>query len=226
MNYSDIQAQFLGLLNRRDITTTQAQTFIQMALQRIQRDLRVPAMEKSVVVTIQSGFAGLVIPTDMLELINIIPTTTNGGVNTTDMKRIEKCDISTALVLAINTGVPQKYARQGGMWILGQRPVLNDTIRMDYYAELAALVNPTDTNVITIIAPDLLVYGALGYAGDFYKDVRTPDWEARFTQIMMALQDMANEDEENGAYAVQPAFNYPDELTDGWEYFPYPSGVF
>jgi hypothetical protein len=218
MNYNDIQTQFLGLLNRRDCTTTQAQAYIQTALQRVQRELRVPAMEKAVIATVAAGYAGLIIPQDFLELINIIPLMTNGGTEQTDMKRLEKCDISTALVKSINTGIPRQYARQGGVWILGAAPVLGDTIRIDYYAELGALVNPTDTNVVTLIAPDLLYYAALGYAGDFFVDKRKADWEARYQQILADLQDQADEDEQHGAAAVQPAFHYFDDMAyGGWE---------
>jgi hypothetical protein len=226
MNYSDIQAQFLSLLNRRDCTTAQAQGFIQMAMQRIQRDaIRIPAMEKSLIVTIQPGYTGLVIPSDLLELINLIPTSTNGGTGQSDFKRMEKCDITTALNMGIHVGVPRRYSRQGGVWILGAAPAIGDTIRIDYYAELAALVSPTDTNAITLIAPDLLIYGALCYAGDFYTDKRMANWEERFQQISTDLQNQANDDEDGGAAAVQGAFYYPDELNDGWDIYPY-DGVF
>jgi hypothetical protein len=231
-NYSQLQTQFLSLLNRRDCTTAQAQTFIQNATQRIQRSLRVPAMENSITVTVASspspGFpASLAIPSDLLELINIIPQSTNQGTGQTDFKRLEKTDLTTAMQAGVNVGVPRFYARQGANWILGPAPSINDQIRIDYYQELGALVNPTDANTISIIAPDLIIYGALCYAADFYRDNRKPDWEARYNEIENDLTQMYLEDEENGATAVQRAFGYPDDLNDGWDYYSYgPYGMF
>lgn len=229
-NYSQLQTQFLSLLNRRDCTTAQAQTFIQNSIQRIQRSLRVPAMENSIQVTISNGYValtGLSIPSDLLELINIIPQSTNQGTGQTDYKRMEKTDLTTSMQAAVNVGVPRFYARQGSNWVLGPSPSINDVIRIDYYQELGALVNPTDTNTISIIAPDLIIYGALCYAADFYRDNRKPDWEARYNEIEADLTTMYLEDEENGATAVQRAFGYPDDLNDGWDYYAYgPYGMF
>jgi hypothetical protein len=222
MLYSDIQTQFLGLLNRRDCTTTQVQGFIQNSILRIQRELRVPLMEKVTFVTVDSTYATagrLAIPSDFLELIDLIATSSQGSA--TNMQRMEKCDISRALLLAATTGVPAQYSRDGTVWVLGPQPVVGDVIKIKYYASLPALVNPTDTNPFTINAYDLLLYGALTFAGDFYTDKRVATWEARYTQIRDDMQSQADMDEESGAAAVQPAFAYPDDL--GNDLFPYPT---
>lgn len=216
MNYGALQTAFLGLLNRRDCTATQAQSFIQMALVRIQRELRCPAMEKTVVATIVTGYTGLVIPSDMIELQDLIPLTYSGGSTATDMKRMEKCDISRANVMSQTTGIPSQYSRDGGVWVLGPSPLIGDTIKIKYYAELGALAISADTNVISIIASDLIIYGALSYAGDFFTDKRVAGWEGRFMQIEQDLQEQADEDEEHGAAAVQPAYAYPNDLGDNY----------
>lgn len=231
-NYSQLQTNVSALLNRRDAAPAQIQAFIQNAIQRIQRTLRVPAMENSIIVTISAVPApltpvALVIPSDLLELINLIPQSTNEGTGQTDFKRLEKTDLTTAMQASVNVGVPRFYARQGPNWILGPAPSVNDTIRIDYYAELSPLVNPTDTNAVSVIAPDLITYGALCYAADFFRDVRKPDWEARYMEIETDLTNQYLEDEENGATAVQRAFGYPDDLNDGWDYYSYgPYGMF
>src|SRR6476620_5854244 len=116
--YSDLQTQFLGLLNRRDATAAQAQSYIQNALQVIQRELRCPAMEKSLVVTIAGPYTGLAIPSDFIELQNLIPLTISGGATQSDYARLEKTDISRALSGAVDTGLPRQYCRQGGLWVL------------------------------------------------------------------------------------------------------------
>lgn len=223
MNYGDLQTNFLNLLNRRDCTTAQAQTFIQMGLQRIQRELRCPALEKIGTVTIGSGYTGLVIPTDFLELIDIVPLSSNGGSGKTNQQRLEKCDISRANMLAIDVGIPEVYARDGYQWILGPAPSIGDTIKIKYYGEFAPLVVSTDANIITVVAWDLPLYAALVQAGIFWNDKRTGGWDAQYTAIEGALQSQADQDEESGAACVQPAFAYPDDLGDSdW---PYPNSI-
>lgn len=205
MNLAEVRAQFTGLINRRDLSsnTTLANTFINMAIMRIQRELRGPALEKIVQVTITSPYTVLVIPSDFLELISIIPDKSNAA--------LTKCDISKARALAQTVGCPEFYARQGGQWILGPAPAAGDVIDLTYYAELTPLVLDSDTNVISLVAWDLIVYGALSAAGDYYRDNKTPDWEARYTQILKALQDQGDEDEFSGGSAVMPAYIYPDD---------------
>jgi hypothetical protein len=213
MTLSDITAQFTSLMNRRDLTanTSLVTTFIDQGLMRIQRELRVPAMEKSVLMTIDAYYTGLVIPSDLLELIQIIPQATNA-------QKLRKCDISRALQLAQTKGIPEEYCRQGGMWILGNSPSAGDVIRVDYYAELQGLVNPTDTNVVSLIAWDLIVYAALVQAAIYFKDKRAADFEIQYQQTLAALQAQSDEDDTSGGAEVMPAYSYPQDpaVTGYW----------
>ena len=54
MNYGDLKSHFNDLLNRTDITSTLTTRFIDQGLARIQRQLRIPTMEKQQVFTITS----------------------------------------------------------------------------------------------------------------------------------------------------------------------------
>lgn len=212
--YLDCQNMVSTLLNRRDATTSQIQAWVQNGIQRIQRELRCPAMEKEITYTIDNTFSGgLVIPSDMIELIDLVNSQGD---------RITKEDITTINNLAggfanlpTNFDIPRYYYRKAGKWLLAPVPVLNDTIDCVYYAELAPLVNPSDTNAITVIATDLVAYAALCYAGDFFTDRRADKWEARFQQIKDDLQDQADEDELSGGATVSPAFFYPDPMDGG-----------
>lgn len=205
MNLGELKAQFLGLMNRRDLTAnpTLAQTFIDQAVMRIQRELRCPAMEKGVNVTINADYAGLVIPNDFLELINLIPAESED--------RLDKVDIEKALKAARNTGCPTVYSRQAGVWVLGPAPVTGAVIRVDYYAELSPLVNSTDTNTISLVAWDLIVNAALVQACTYYKDNRKEDFESEYQRILGDLQDQSDEDDLGGAAAVQPAYSFDCE---------------
>jgi hypothetical protein len=218
MDFSGVQTSVSNLLNRRDTTTAQLQQFIQTAIMRIQRELRTPMQEKSVIVTIGENFAGLPIPTDFLELIDIIPVTTPFN-----QIRLQKCDITRALQTAAVPGFPEVYCRQGGLWILGPSPQLNDQIQIDYYAEFTPLVNPTDTNILITVAWDLVVYGALSEACLFYTDKRYGSqlsqradgttrimngFEGKYNDILDRLNEMAETDDDSGAAAVQIPIAY------------------
>jgi hypothetical protein len=207
MNLSQLTAQFQGLMNRRDLNANPSlvSTFLNQGVMRVQRELRVPAMEKSVLVTIADPYNGLIIPNDLIELISI--TTTDD-----EYTRLDRVDIHKALRLSNWTGHPEVYCRQGGLWVIGPSPAIGDVLRIDYYAELPALVNPTDTNVMATVAWDLIVYAALSVAGDYYVDKRTQAWEARYTQIKEQVQEQSDADELGGTSAVQPCSSYPDDL--------------
>jgi hypothetical protein len=73
VNLSQLTAQFLALMNRSDLNANPAlaTTFISQSIMRLQRELRVPFMEKITRYTIPDTFdpgLGLVIPSDLLEL--------------------------------------------------------------------------------------------------------------------------------------------------------------
>lgn len=219
MDWGDIQSTTTGLLNRRDATSTQITSWLTMGIAKIQRELRCPAMEKTVVVTIDGTYnAGLIIPTDFLELQYLMNS---------QGERIEKEDITTVSQLAgasylASTGdvynptydYPRFYVRTGGKWLLGPTPVLNDSVTMLYYANLPSLVNPTDSCALTVIAGDLFVYAGLVYAGDFFTDKRAGKWEARYEQIKGDLQAQADDDELSGSSAVSQAIHFPDDYMD------------
>ena len=212
MNLSQITTQFTGLMNRRDLAgnSSLVTNFLAAAQTRINRDLRCPANEKWVNITIASNYTGLVIPNDYLELIGIYPNA--------DWRvrcRMEKLE-RVLNYAAFGTDRSLLYARQGGQWILGPAPNVGDVITLGYYAEVPALVNPTDTNIVSLIAWDLIVYAALSYAGEFYNDKRTGAFEARYQQILADLNDMGSDDELNEGH-MEPCHYYPDDDTDNYE---------
>ncbi len=212
MNLSQITTQFQGLMNRRDLSanTTLTTNFLNNAQMRIQRELRCPANEKWVNITIGTPYVGVVIPSDYLELIGMYP-------NADWVVRLKKDKLERVMNYAqFATDKSLLYARQGGVWILGPAPIAGDLITLGYYAELPALVNSTDTNIVATIAWDLYVYGALAYACEYYNDKRLPAFEARYNQILTDLNDMGQDDEIDEAM-VQPTWRYPDDDTDNYE---------
>lgn len=216
--YGDVRTQFIARLNRRDLDTTMADGFLQDAIRRIQRNLRVPAMEKSVTVNVDSTYianGGIPIPSDYLQMRQM---TVN------DDFELQKEDVSLVIPRARHEkGLPTVFARRGGTWVLApfpDSPVTDpntglttfNVVRIDYYAEFPPMVQPTDETVLTDIASDLLIYGALSYGCDHFNDKRGDKFESRYDQILSDIEGMGDEDETSGSAAVQPAYFYSDDL--------------
>lgn len=219
MNLSQLTAQFLALMNRSDLNGNPAlaATFISQSIMRLQRELRVPFMEKIVRYTIPDTYdptLGLVIPSDLLELIDLNVDSNNTGYIDYPLQRVQ---LKEAMARAELVGIPQVFARRGGYWVLGPQPAVGAVIEMVYYAEFAPLVSGTDTNTISRIAWDAVVYGALAAATDYYNDDRSQVFEARYGQITQNLQAMADGDELTADAAVRPAllFNNDWSQSDG-----------
>jgi hypothetical protein len=101
MTLAELTAQFLGLMNRTDLNTTPslASTFITQSIMRLQRELRVPFMEKVILYTIPSTYdptRGLAIPSDLLELIDINVDTNNDGIMDYPLQRVQLKDAQVA----------------------------------------------------------------------------------------------------------------------------------
>lgn len=217
MTFGDITANFTALLNRRDATSTQIAAWLQNGIQKVQRELRCPAMEKIITVPVDNTYSsGITIPTDLLELQYLLNS---------QGERITKEDITRVSQLAfglaspgvsptVNIDFPRFYVRTGVKWLLGPTPGIGDRITVAYYADIPTMTQPGDQCTLSQIAGDMFTYAALVYAGDFYSDRRSDKWEARYEQIKADLQGMADADELSGGSEVSPAFDYPDDHQD------------
>ncbi len=207
MAYSDVKTQFLGLLNRRDITPSLTNVFLNFGVQRIQRELRVPAMEK-IAEFITDGTNKVPVPGDYLEVLNVY---TNSSA---EQNRLIKTDMQTILNFQNISGSPRYYTRISGNFHVGPFPAAGTSIFIHYYADCSSLNADTDTNWITEVAPTLLVYAALSYASDYFLDDRKQMFEASYIQIAEQIQNMALQDElENAsvssAYDSSPSYVGP-----------------
>lgn len=213
MTLNDLTVQFQSLMNRTDLKNNSAlcATFITQAILRIQRELRAPLQEATILYTVPSTYSavtGLAIPNDLLELIAI-----NVGVN--QEYELTRGNYSRVKDMAANwpNGNPESFCRLGGNWIIGPSPVVGDTIMIQYYASFPALVLPTDTNVLLSVAWDAPLYAALSAACDYYNDERVDKFEKRYNQILQNLQNMADGDELTADAAMAPVYAWPDDGT-------------
>jgi len=207
MNYADLRADFLGLLKRRDITETQADSFIQKAVNRVQRVLRIPPMEKSVCIKYDGVIhkdGQLAIPNDYLRLIAITAKVPGGREYEVPQKALNAVLPDRNL-----TGHPLAFARRGGYWHFSPIPPVGTVFRIDYYDEFPKL-QEGDSCYLTQGAADLVVYGALRYAADYFLDKRRDDFEMTFQGIKSEIEEQANADALINA-AVAPAYPHYED---------------
>lgn len=182
MNKSQIRSQFLALLNRNDCSNELADTFLEQSLARIQRTLRIPSMEKMQTYTVTTATPDiLVLPEDFLNIKYLYSGQT----------LLEYVDIGRLLSQYPTVDTPRMYTRIQGSLKLSPTPSEGTEILMVYYGEIPDLVSDTDENFLTTIAPELLTYGALTYAADFFIDERKPLFEETFARVFSELVEQS-----------------------------------
>ena len=210
MTLAEMTLQFVSLMNRTDLrnNTALASTFITQAILRIERELRVPMQEVTLLETIDDTYdpaVGLTIPEDYLELIGIYA----GADQEYQLQRSQFSKVKAAAVGS--TGYPREFTRLGNHWIIGPSPAVDDVLMIQYYAKFPALVAPTDTNELSEVAWDAVVYAALAAACDYYNDDRLPNFEKRYVQIVTNLQAAADGDALTADAALDPVYAWPDD---------------
>lgn len=196
MTLADLRKDFLALLNRRDVTPTQINAWIQQASQRAQRLLRVPAAETVIPFVVGDTFDALTIPGDFLKLISLY----------SGARELTRTDEATVRSLAEHTGCPRYFARSGGTLVIAPRPNVGEVITLTYLANAPELIADTDSNWVSEIAPDVIINGAMRLALMFFSDARADMYEAEFVKAVADLNNMALEDELTNA-SVAPALN-------------------
>jgi hypothetical protein len=199
MNKSQIRSQFLSLLNRNDCSNELADTFLEQSLSRIQRTLRVPSMEKTAVYTINDVTPDtLALPNDFLNIKYLYCDTT----------LLQYVDLGKYLQAPSNVDTPTMYTRLQGNLKLKPIPVEDTEVLMVYYGEIPDLTEDTDTNFLSIIAPDLLIYGALSYAADYFIDERKGLFEETYSRVYQELVEQASLTEmDQSSLAIGTPFN-------------------
>jgi hypothetical protein len=197
-----------NVFNKSD---TLVSLFLNQSIMRIQRELRVPFMEKQILYTIPDTYTKLAIPADLLELIAIMVDADNDGILEYQLRKSSLTEVVRDSEIPAQP--PRRYTRQGGSWILGPKPGTGDQVLIHYYAEFAALNADTDTNTALKVAWDAVLYGALAAAYSYLKDVENrAEAEATYTQITQNLQKMADADELAADAVMAPALRLD---TDG-----------
>lgn len=195
-SYTELKASVVGWLHRSDLSSV-AGDFIALGEWKINRMLRVSAMEADLSVVIAAGVAAL--PADYVSMkfayIDGTP------VQVLSRKTAEQ--VIRMFPTRSSNDKPIAYARQGTNLVFGPYPNSAYTVKGVYYKRLPPLADSNLTNYFTASAPDLLLYAALMEAAPYMKgDERIPVWQAKFTEALGQVQGETDREEISGGPLV------------------------
>lgn len=178
--YSDLQSLVANYLARDDLST-QIVDFIKLAEIRIRRDLRLREMLTSADLTINS--ANVAIPSDFLELREL-------HIQSTPITQLDYLPPTTFFRTArtTETGKPVFYTMDGSNFVFGPSPDSSYTGKILYYATPDFLSDTNTSNTFLSVAPDCLLYAALGESEPFLmNDQRLAVWASLYDRARIQL---------------------------------------
>lgn len=192
--YTELKVAIADWLNRDDILDARLSDFISFAENRVYHELRIPTMERVVVLDTDSTGKAY-IPADFLEakdvFFNDVPL---DRISLTDLKAREDA-----------SGRAYCFAREGGYLTFypnpGDTTTSGDELRMIYFAEPDRLSTTNADNSVFLLAPDLYLYGAL-VAGGVYLGMpqdKITVWQTSFADLMQRLMGHARQAEVSGS---------------------------
>lgn len=171
MNYSDLQGQIAAWLARDDLSQV-IPWFITNAEYRVNRDLRILAMEKKVELAVTDNIATL--PDDYV-----------------DMRAVYSGNC------AFNYMTPEQFAEipsgdtYGTFTTVGLSLEISstaDTVTVIYYARFPALTDAAPNNWLSDNASDVLLYAALMEAEGYEVDIqKMAAWNERYNSIVQRM---------------------------------------
>lgn len=184
--YAELQTAVANWINRTDLTD-RIKEFIALGEARINRDLRIRAMEAALSETMSSGV--IAVPSDYLDLkyayIDGSPT--------------RKLEYKTSEYIYDHyptrsaTSKPHFIAEDAGNFIFGAFPDSDYTVKGTYYKSLPALSDSNTTNWFTANAPDLLLWAACLEAVTFtMEDERIELFASRYQGVKDDIQKADN----------------------------------
>ena len=212
--YAELKQDVKDLINRTDCTDALAGTFINQAQRKIARTLRIPSLEKSQTITVGTTPAPsytqatgkYALPNDFLELVYIY----------TDKRILDRVPLRQFIALDRKypaTGEPRYYTRKQAAFEFKPIPLVGDEVTVVYYADPVTLVNATDTNIFSEVCPDLITYGAVLFASDYFNDQRKATFEDTYNKLFAETKALSDSsDEAMVDSAVQPSFEFEQDL--------------
>ena len=197
-NYTDLKAAIADWLDRSDLTD-RIPDFIALAEARLNRELRIRAMENRATMTTTAGQRYFALPARYLQMRNF-------QINTNPITPLEYItpEMLDRLYGANTTSKPRAYSLIGEEIQLAPIPDTEYTVEMAYYEKFSPLGDGTGgtvtSNWLTENAPDVLLYGALVEAEPFIRnDERIQLWLTAYKEAIDKIQKADDRDRHSGS---------------------------
>lgn len=192
--YSGLQSAVASYLARSDLTN-EIPVFIQMAENRLRRDLRIRPMLKVVTTTTVADDSTVELPADFLQMRDL-------HINA-DPIYVLKYDAPSVFyrnTFSTIVGKPTNYTTLAQEFQLSPIPDTNYTLQMLYYAAPQYLSDTNTTNAFTVNCPDLLLYASLAEAETYLmNDARVQTWSALYDRGLASITTSDDQGEYSGS---------------------------
>jgi hypothetical protein len=194
-DYSSLKTAIANYLGRSDLTS-QIPDFIQLAEERLRRDIRTRQMLVVARADTTAGDETVGLPTDFLEMRDV-------HLRTTPAKSVSYLTPNAFFATARTTeaGAPVNYTILATEIQFAPIPDTAYSIQMLYYGKPQLLSDTNITNVFIANYPDALLYAALGEAEPYLmNDARLATWASLYDRSIAAISTA----DQNGEYGGQP----------------------
>ncbi len=196
--FTELKDAVADWLDRSDLTA-RIPDFITLAEARVNRDLRIRAMEVRSTMTTTAGKKYFNLPTNYIQMRNI-------QLNTNPVTPLEYItpEMMDRLYGSSTTGKPRAYTLIGDEIQLSPIPDSTYSLEMAFYEKFAPLGDGTGGSVVsnwlTSNAPDVLLYGSLLEAEPFIKnDERIGVWVNAYNSAVTKIQSADARDRHSGS---------------------------
>jgi hypothetical protein len=194
-NYTGFKSMVADWLNRPDLANA-IPTFINLAEQRLRKDLRIRQMLKVATTDTVANDATVQIPSDFLQMrdlhINNNPIT---------VLKYESPSNFYRNTFSLISGVPKQYTLLSDQFQLAPIPDSIMELQMLYYAAPPFLSNSNSSNVFLTSCPDLLLTATLCAAAPYLMNEQLlSTWNNMYESGLQSL----NVSDDQGEYAGSP----------------------
>lgn len=191
---AEVRTKFKDLLNNTLCTDALADHFIDLAVKRASRQLKIKDVEVISQTTIDGTYPGYIsVP---LGYKGIIEFRANDG--TTEYRLTRKSSDESYAYAAFAGKPPKVYHREGDKFYIHPSPRDGDVITLHYWSALTVPATDGDEEDAYTEVYDLVIYGALIYAGDHFVDDRKASWQQTAQELLVEIDEAARIDDTGG----------------------------
>lgn len=174
-DYASLRQTVAEYAKRSDLTA-QIPGFVQIAVNRISRDLKTRQQEQTVTGTLTAGQTTIALPSDFVQMRRFFITAASSNFD---------LDYVSPTFIEAGTGRPRTYTISGQTIQLGSSPDLAYPYSITYYQKMPQFIADTDTNVLLTYAPSIYLYATLIELAIYTMDAeRKAEWTAMYERTV------------------------------------------